>query len=189
MVGKLRRLFLAVPLDDGIRAMLAEHLASVPMGARPLPGTPVNPRNWHLTLRFLGHIEEIVREKITAGLDQSHLGASFEIELGEMGAFPRPARATVLWLGLTRGLERLSELNATCEEICQAAGLGPEDRPYSVHLTLSRIRPHQDVRSVVERYEPQPFGWTATEVVLFESHLGRGGAAYEPVEVFPLSSG
>lgn len=186
MVGNLRRLFLAVPFDDEIRAMLAEHLASGPLGQRPLPGTPVKPNNWHLTLRFLGRVDEVVQEKVMAGLDQVDLGASFEIEMGEMGAFPRPSRATVLWIGLTRGIDRLSKLNSICEEICETAGLAPEGRPYSPHLTLSRIRPDQDVRSVVEGYESMPFRWNANQVILFESRLGRGGAVYEPLESFPL---
>lgn len=183
-MDQLKRLFLAVPLDDEVRSMLADHLASGRVGERPLPGTPVKPQSWHLTLRFLGRVDEVSQERVTAGLDQVDLGASFEIELGKMGAFPRPSRATVLWIGLTRGIERLSELNAVCEEICDAAGLPPEDRPYSPHLTLSRIRLDQDVGPVIERYEPRPFRWRADQVVLFESKLGRGGAVYEPIERF-----
>jgi 2'-5' RNA ligase len=182
-VGKfLRRLFLAVPLDDEVRLMLAQHL-----DPDRLPGKPVQPQSWHLTVRFLGRADELTQDKVTAGLDQSDLGDSFDIQLGEMGAFPRPARATVLWLALARGVERLSELRTIGEELSVAAGLEPEGRPYSPHLTLSRIRPDQDVRPVMAAYEPRPFRWTATELVLFESRLGRGGAVYEPVESFPFT--
>jgi 2'-5' RNA ligase len=119
-----------------------------------------------------------------AAIDQASLGAPFELVLGEMGAFPKPARATVLWLGVVQGFSRLSELNAVCEQAAQAAGLSPEDRPYAAHLTLSRIRPHQDVQSVIDAYQPIPLTWQATELVLYESTRRRTGAVYDPVASF-----
>ena len=146
------------------------------------------PVNWHLTIRFLGNVDQIAMERLIADLDQADLGQAFEIVLGEMGAFPRPARASVVWLALEKGRERLSELNEIAEEASQAVGLAPEERPFAPHLTLSRIRPELDVRLGLEAYTPAPFQWTAVELVLCESRMGRGGAVYEPVEKFPLGS-
>lgn len=182
-MGQLRRLFLGVPLDDGVRAMLAQHLAH-----HHVPGRPVPPANWHLTIRFLGSIDQIAMERLVADLDQADLGESFEIALGEMGAFPRPARAAVVWLALDKGQERLAELNAIAEEASQAVGLPAEERPFAPHLTLSRIRPELDVRADLAAYQRAPLQWSAVELVLFESHMGRGGALYEPLEKFPLGS-
>jgi 2'-5' RNA ligase len=180
-VVDLRRLFLAVPLDPATRAMLAQHL-----GPRPLPGRPVPPENWHLTVRFLGSTDQVRQERMIAGLDQIDLGSTFDVRLAQMGAFPRPTRATVLWLAVAIGMEGLTRLNDLCEEAARSVGFAPEERPFAAHLTLSRIRPHQDVRPVIDSYEPVPFRWTATELVLYESRLGRGGAAYEPLEKFSL---
>ena len=146
------------------------------------------PVNWHLTIRFLGNVDQIAMERLIAELDQADLGQAFEIVLGEMGAFPRPARASVVWLALDKGRERLSELNELAEEASQAVGLAPDERPFAPHLTLSRIRPELDVRPDLAAYTPAPFQWTAVELVLYESHMGRGGAVYEPVEKFPLGS-
>lgn len=174
-----KRLFLAVPLGEEARAVLAQ-------GLPRLPGKVVPPSNWHFTTRFLGWVDELTEEKISAELDQAHLGPGFDMELGEMGAFPRPARATVLWLGLTRGLSRLTELNAICEEAAQRVGLVAEDRPYAAHLTLSRIRPHQDVRPVIEAYRLVPLKWRADRLVLFQSTPGRGGAVYTALTHFPF---
>ena len=173
----LRRLFLAVPIGYEARAILA---AAMP----PLPGKVVSPQNWHLTTRFLGRVDLVTAELITATIAQADLGSGFDVRLGEMGAFPRPARATVLWLAVTKGLAQLAGLNSICEEAAQAAGLSPEDRPFAVHLTLSRIRPHQDVRPVIDAYEPLPVSWQADRLVLFQSTLGRGGVVYTPVEEF-----
>jgi 2'-5' RNA ligase len=182
VVGELSRLFLAVPLDSQVKAMLAQHLAQ-----QVLPGRAVPPDNWHLTVRFLGDLDLVTQERLTAELDQSDLGSSFEIVLGEMGAFPRPAKATVLWLAVDRGVDRLIKLNEVVEEAVEAIGLPPEDRPYAAHLTVSRIRPEHDARNLIKAYGPMPFRWLADELVLYRSHLGRGGAVYEPLESFPLS--
>ena len=164
--------------------MLAQHLS-----VRPLPGRPVPPDNWHLTVRFLGNVREVAGERLAAELDQADLGEAFTIALGGMGAFPRPARASVIWLSLDKGRDRLTELNALAEEAAQAAGLAAEDRPFAPHLTLSRIRPELDVRTDVASYNPVPLQWTVPGLVLFESHPARGGARYEPVDEFPFGRG
>jgi 2'-5' RNA ligase len=181
VVEQLSRLFLGVPVEEEVREMLAQHLQD-----HRLPGRPVPPENWHITVRFLGNVAHVTRERLLADLDQSDLGPAFEVVLGDLGAFPRAARAAVMWLALDRGRERVAELNALSEQSSQVVGLAPEDRPFAPHLTLSRIRPELDVRVELASYRPIPFQWTADELVLYESHLGRGGARYEPVESFRL---
>ncbi|HEY7582280.1 MAG TPA: RNA 2',3'-cyclic phosphodiesterase [Acidimicrobiia bacterium] len=177
----LRRLFIAVPLAEQARAILAQALPR-------LPGKAVPPENWHLTTRFLGRVDLVTAERLSAEIDQAGLGPPFKVRLGEMGAFPRPVRATVLWLTVTEGVDRLEALNSICEEAVQGVGLAAEDRPFAAHLTLSRIRPHQDVRPVIEEYETVPVSWEADRLVLYESTLRRNGAIYTPVEEFVFSS-
>ena len=162
--------------------MLAQHLQE-----HQVPGRLVPPQNWHLTVRFLGNVDQIAMERLVAELDQADLGEPFAIALGDMGAFPRPARASVVWLALDKGKERLTELNQTAEEASQVVGLAPEERPFAPHLTLSRIRPELDVRADLVGYRRAPLQWVAGELVLYESHPGRGGAAYESIEKFPLA--
>jgi 2'-5' RNA ligase len=175
----VNRLFLAVTIPIEVSSAL---IATLPR----LPGRPVPPANLHLTVRFLGEIDEVTSERLTASLDQAELGGAFRIVLGEMGAFPRPARASVLWVAIVRGKSELESLNAVVEEACEDAGLEPSDRPYSPHLTVSRIRPDVDVRKLLLSYRPEPIQWQVSDLVLFRSHLGRGGAVYEPLERFPL---
>lgn len=178
------RLFVAAPLGDDARRRIAERLQAT--SPYPLPGRPVRPENWHVTLRFLGSVDPVGRDRLLAGLDEAPLGGPFRVRWGALGAFPRPARATVLWLGVDRGAGPLEALAGVVEEVTVASGFAPEDRPFRSHLTLSRIRPHQDVTGLIERT-----GWLGIEmpvdrVVLYRSHLGRGGARYEEVEEFPL---
>ena len=180
----LSRLFVAAPLTEEARQALSALIRDrVPDG---LPGRPAPPRNWHLTLRFLGDADAVGSDRVAAALDGADLGGSFSVTWGGMGAFPRPRRATVLWIGLTAGAGRLAALAANVEAASQAAGFSPEDRPFRAHMTLSRIRPDRDVRSLVEEFAPAAVAMRVDRVALYRSHLGRGGARYEVVEEFPL---
>ena len=84
--GVTTRIFVAVPLPDEVRMALAEHV-----GAIDLPGKVVPPQNWHITLRFLGWTGEVAYDRLLAALDNANLGRQFDLELGEIGAFPGPA--------------------------------------------------------------------------------------------------
>jgi len=183
-VANVGRLFLAVPLTDDVRAALAAHVMGL---NRPLPGKPVPPPNWHVTMQFFGSTDEVAFERLVAALTEAEWGGPFSISFGGLGAFPRPARATVLWLAIERGADRLERLAALGEEAAQQAGFGPEDRPFHPHLTLSRIRPHQDVRPLIEEVSPFAASLPVDRLVLYRSHLGRGGARYEELESFALS--
>ena len=180
--GVATRIFVAVPLPDEIRMALADRLGSLVM-----PGKPVPPENWHITLRFLGWTDDVAFDRLLAALDEADLGPPFDMMLGEMGAFPRPKSATVIWLAVSEGLSRLEELAAAAEEAAQSAGFGPEDRPFRAHLTLSRVRPAEDASGLLDSFPGADLGWRCGSVLVYRSHLGRGGARYEPLETFPLT--
>lgn len=185
MAELVGRLFVAVALPDEVRHALAAHLAAA-LGERPLPGRPVAPRNWHLTLRFLGKVDETGYDLLLRGLDRAELGPAFRLAFGGLGAFPRPRRATVLWLGIDEGAEELTRLAVTVETAAGDAGFLPEERPFHPHLTLSRIRPHQDVTATIDAVPGFPGRVAVDDVVLFRSHLQAGPPRYEIMERFAL---
>ncbi len=172
---------MAVDLDDETRYALAASMAGLSM-----PGKVVPPRNWHITLRFIGAIDEVGLERLVAGLDELDLGPRFEVVFGALGAFPRSSRATVLWRAISDRTERLPELAADTEQVCLAAGLEPEDRPFRPHLTLSRIRPDRNVKALIDGSSPAPVSMNVTQVCLFRSVLGGRHATYEVLERFAL---
>ncbi len=184
-MANLARLFVAVPLPDEVRAALASHLMHA-TGDRPLPGQPVAPSNWHFTMRFLGPTDEVAFERLLAALAEAELGEPFSISLGGLGAFPRPGRATVLWLAIDDETNHMANLAALSEQAAQQAGFAPEDRPFHPHLTLSRIRPHQDLRSLIERVPALRVSLPVDRLVVYQSYLGRGGARYQELESLPL---
>jgi len=167
-----RRLFLAVPLDDDTRAGLLAHLEA--HGGGRIPGSHVVPANWHITLRFLGRIGDTARERVTGYLAGTLDVAPFRLGFGGLGAFPRPARATVAWLAVRTGRQPLESLFASCEEAARAAGLEPEERPFHPHLTLSRIRPPAAMTGLIDDFPPFPGRLDVERIVLYESRP-RGG--------------
>jgi 2'-5' RNA ligase len=183
VVERVGRLFFGlVPSTEAVAALSAR------LDGLDLPGAVVPPFNWHLTLRFVGEADQVGYERLLASVSGADLGRPFRLQLGGMGAFARPQRAEVLWIGLAAGEAEVLDLGAGIEEATQAAGFPAEDRPLHPHLTLSRLRPPADVRPVFGRFEPAPIRWRVEEVVLFRSRLGRGGARYERLEAFPLGS-
>jgi 2'-5' RNA ligase len=177
------RLFVAVPLDEETRHRMA-HLvrARVPV----MPGAPVSPQNWHLTLRFLGEVDEVTLDRVIRSLDAADLGGAFPMAWGGLGAFPRPSRASVLWVGIARGEDRLAAVAMATEAAFAAAGFPPEDRPFRPHLTLSRIRPPEDVRAVLRGEPLDSVPMSVDRVTIYQSRLGRGEATYSVVEEIGL---
>jgi 2'-5' RNA ligase len=178
------RLFLAVPLTDEARQALSSLVRE--RAGRGLPGRVVRPENWHLTLRFVGDVGEVERDRVSAALDGADLGPPFDLRWEGLGAFPRTRRAAVLWIGVERGRDAAEALAEAVAEALDGAGLPPEDRPFRAHLTLSRIRPHQDVSALLDAVEPFGITMPVDRVVLYRSHLGPGGARYEELDSFPL---
>jgi 2'-5' RNA ligase len=175
------RLFVAVPLTDEAR-----HHMSHLLDGGAIPGRLNHPDKWHITLRFLGEVDEVGKDRVSACLDGADLGVSFRVRWGGLGAFPRPSKANVLWVGVEQGFEHLEGLHETVEDALESAGFPPEDRPFRPHLTLSRIRPQQDVTALVERTESLGIAMPVDRIVLYRSHLGGGAARYEELESFPL---
>ena len=175
------RMFLAVELDDDARHALATHL-EMSLDGELLPGRPVRPQNWHLTLRFLGPTSALERDRVLAHLDQHLTVEPFRIRFAGLGGFPREAKASVLWIGLAGDVEALEAVAAICENAAQEAGFEPEGRPFHPHLTLSRIRPPIDVRPLVDQVKPSRVVHDVTAVTLYRSMFGQEPAQYEVVD-------
>jgi 2'-5' RNA ligase len=182
--GNVARLFVGIPVSDGLRAALARHLAAA-VGER-LPGRAVPPANWHLTLRFLGAMDAERHRRVVDALACIDPPPSFDLSFGSLGAFPRAGRAKVLWIGTGEGADALRALAASVEAAAVRAGFAPEPKPFSPHLTLSRIHPPADVRPLVDGTAPFGGRMCVDAFVLFQSHLGGGAPRYEPLQRFAL---
>ena len=158
---------------------MAECAAAVPQ----FRWTPA--ANLHLTIRFLGQVEKAVAEDIVDRLAGHDLRA-FDLRLGELGTFKRGRLVRVVWLGLASGGGEIGGLAAAVEAETVAAGLEPEARNFSAHLTLARARPRDGAPLPELSPPPSLSPWRADELILFQSRLGRAGSVYEPLRSLSL---
>ena len=179
MVESVGRVFVAVPVPAEVRAMLAAHVATL-----DIPGRLAPAENWHITVRFLGTLDEITYDRFLGEMSQAELPQAFSIRLGSIGGFPSTRKATVVWVGVDQGDQEMTSINEIAEAAAQTVGLEPEDRPFHPHLTLSRVRPPRSVTQLLE--EDVDLRWIAEEVIVYQSVPARGGVTYEPLEVFRL---
>lgn len=128
------RLFIAIEMPDDVKNRLVRLRADIP-GA-----TWVKPHAYHLTLRFLG--DGIAEDRVPPLKDAlaAIKTAPFELTISGVGKFPpgsKPAR--VLWVGMDAP-PALNQLAKGVESAVRAVGFPPEDKPFSAHITLARLK-------------------------------------------------
>lgn len=147
--------------------------------------------SFHLTLRFLGGVEEGLLQTIKDRLTRVAVRhRPFSLEVGGIGVFPNPARPRVVWLGLEGETERLIALQRDVAEAVSDLPVHPEEkREFRPHLTLGRIRDPREVKGLdylLKAEAPDLGGFRVEELILFKSDLTPKGARYTKIETFKL---
>ncbi len=149
----------------------------------------VERESMHLTLKFLGEIDERVVKKISEGMRSLEKYPSFSMHLEGVGAFPSERRAKVIWIGIERS-ERLKDIWKEIENIAENCGIAREKRDFSPHLTLGRVKDPRDsgrVRKVLEAHRDEDFGaFDVKEIKLKKSVLTPQGPIYSDISVVEL---
>ena len=186
------RLFLALELGDELLDGLEQAVSRL-REEFPEFGW-VAPRKRHLTLKFLGDVDERRAGAVASACEAvSSRHRPFSMEVGGFGAFPSFRRARVLWVGVQQEA-RLELLHHDVEVACDAIGFEVEGRAFRPHITLARVRSvldverHKHLARVAKRID---FSATAPieEITVFESTLSRGGSSYRRVHVATLQGG
>jgi len=101
----------------------------------------VDPGGIHLTLKFLGNIPFKQVGEITKAVTEAAQGISpFHLEISGLGAFPNLKQPRVLWVGIGGEIDKLSRLQQNIDSVLAPLGFAKEERPFTPHLTLARIR-------------------------------------------------
>ncbi len=151
----------------------------------------VAPGNLHLTLKFLGNVEEARIDEIVASLRGAVVEvATFDATVSGLGAFPTPARPRVVWAGVSVGANAMVQLARRVDGALAALGVPPEARPFSPHVTLGRVRvprPAPALAAALAGGEGCEFGTVRVErLVLMQSHLSPRGSQYTALAEVPL---
>ncbi|GAB0115079.1 RNA 2',3'-cyclic phosphodiesterase [Acidisoma sp. C75] len=156
-----------------MRERLAALATGIP-GCRWLP-----PENLHLTLRFIGEVPNWRAEEIDLAL-HAIKARGFALTLAGVGLFEKGGRVTALWAGIERS-PPLDHLQAKVETALQRAGLEPERRRFTPHVSLARLdQPaNEKITGFIQShslFRAEPYA--VERFTLFSSQLGKEGSAY-----------
>jgi 2'-5' RNA ligase len=174
------RLFVALTLPEALKQRLSLLGGGVP-GARW-----ISPEQMHVTVRFIGEVDNAMAADIADALDQVRVPA-FDLRLHGVGQFG-DRKPHSLWAGIEKA-EPLMRLHPKVDGALQRIGLKPEGRRYVPHITLARLKgsPREAVAEFLNRHAlltSEPF--RVDQFTLFSSTLSSEGSRYRAEAVFPL---
>lgn len=175
------RLFVAVEISGEARAAAARVAGQLQRElGRTLVARWVEAENLHLTVRFIGHVADEQAPAVLDALRPPLPLPPFDLVLGSPGAFPRSGPPRVIWIGLAEGLEPLAAMHHELNRRLAPLGLPPEDRPFSAHLTLARVKEGSGAtRRAIAAATAEPVRSHVTHATVFQSLLSPRGARYE----------
>jgi len=176
------RLFTGVEIPSDVGQALSSLRGGLP-GARW-----IDPENYHLTLRFIGDVDDMTAHEVASLLGRVKRGA-FELHMEGLTSFGgRKPRAVVANVSPAQAL---LDVQAEQERLMQRIGLEPEGRKYTPHVTLARLR-ESSSRDVAEYLAARGFFRTSpfkiSRFVLFSSRASVGGGPYVVEASYPLSA-
>ena len=176
----MHRLFIALRPPREVRDALLDAMDGVD-GARWQSDDQL-----HLTLRFAGELEGPQAEDLADALGRV-AAPPFDLALRGVGHFERKGIPHALWAAAAPS-EALGVLQRRVERACRSAGLPPETRKFTPHVTLARLnRSSGPIGGWLSAFGDLRSGpWRVTEFILYESHLGHTGPFYEQVMAFAL---
>lgn len=190
------RLFIGIELDDAAREAAARTAETLRTRlARTVPHLEarwVAPENLHVTVWFIGEVNDDRAAAIQAVLAPPLATGPFTLSLAGCGAFPPSGPPRVFWLGLEEGRDAVRRVYSEIAQRMTPLGFETERRAYSPHVTIARVKeaPRGGGRAVHDALAATvstPAACRVPAATVFRSRLSPRGAAYEPLLRVPLS--
>jgi 2'-5' RNA ligase len=190
-----RRLFFALPVGDAVRDRLVDLTSRLTKAARFTPAEIgwVAPENWHLTLHFLGTVAEQEVGRLVTGLPEAVAEVrAFTLDVQGIGCFPHDRAPRVLWAGVRRSPEGLTQVHRRVGDLVCRTGLTLQHDNFHAHVTLARFRSLKGTAAFLRLaadWRQKDFGVMPVDrVLLMESELRPEGAHYTAIAEGRLAS-
>jgi len=174
------RTFIAIGVPKNIKNQIAVYEELIKKEKTKISW--VKPDNIHITLKFLGEVEENKISEIYEALKKCVSNQKpFDIEVMGTGGFPNLNRPRVIWVGLKKGSDELKNLAKSIDNELEKLGFRKEKRGFSPHLTIGRVKSIYNIHEFVKMMNSVEFKgdtFTADEILIMESDLKPTGAVY-----------
>ncbi len=185
------RCFIAISLPEELKAKISGIQEKLKAAGADVSWT--RPEGMHLTLKFFGEIEDKRIPKIEKALDAVVDGIpTFTLSVSGMGTFPDMRRPRVIWIGLKEDGGNLLRLQKGVEEELKKTGFPSEDRRFTPHITLGRIRSNKNTDKLLRLIEEEKVeelgSFDVSGVHLIKSELKPAGAEYTELYSIILSN-
>jgi 2'-5' RNA ligase len=155
-----------------------------------LPGARwIDPENYHITLRFIGDVDNATANDVADILERLNHSLSFRIKLSHLGTFGGD-KPRALYAGIESN-ETLVRLQAAQERMLQRAGLAPDGRKFVPHVSLARLRgtsPYDVAHFIANAGRFTPLEFEVSRFVLYSSRDSVGGGPYVVEQSYPLAA-
>ncbi|RZB29966.1 MAG: RNA 2',3'-cyclic 3'-phosphodiesterase [Desulfobacteraceae bacterium Eth-SRB1] len=183
------RIFIAFELPEKIIIFISK--VQKDLQARGLKVKWVRPQNIHLTLKFLGNINETDTEMVGKAIRESACGYSpILLTTKGIGVFPNIKRPRVIWIGIAGQTKQLVSLQKGLDEKLDAIGFPKDNRPFTGHLTIARVKgkinPQRLIDAIKYYSEFESETFIADNIYLFKSDLKSSGAVYTKLSSITL---
>jgi len=181
------RVFAGIAVSAAIARKLSalyDALAQCGEGLKMVPAG-----NLHITLRFLGEIEEKQATLFSEHLTRALAGINpFALQVDGFGCFPDARNPRVLWVGTEKSSD-LSELYRCAEKCAMEIGLPPE-KDFKGHITVARVKKRIDMRTfrdILIRFSSENWGsMDVKNIIVYQSIIGQSGPTYHPIKTITL---
>ena len=179
----MSRYFVGIPIPADIKKKVK--VQSWP-GLSRYKDEKITPQlNWHLTLAFIGHLEEDKAQELKALIKNYLWGKSFKLSIKNFGGFPSLDQAKIIWLGIERGKDDITRLALELRSQLDNLGIKYDDKDFVPHLTLARIRSPKNVSRLKENGKmKQEIVFQADTINLYDSEKQKN--PYEIIESVSL---
>ena len=182
------RTFIAIEIPTEVKSALAALQTELRRAGADVSWT--KPENIHLTLNFLGEVDERrIGEVENVCVASAAEFQPFTLSLNDTGVFPNVRQPRVLWVGLAGEIGKTSEMRKRLDDGLALLGFEREEKDFRPHLTIGRVKSNRKIRELLAlagacQVPASPF--VVTEIVLMKSELHPAGARYTPVARVPL---
>lgn len=178
------RLFIGVELDDALKAAIAAEIdrirREIERRRARVQARWVPPENHHITLWFLGEVDDSRAASVAKALERPFETPAFTLRISGAGTFPPSGAPRVIWMGIAEGSPSLRSLHEDLATRLAPLGFEREARAYSPHLTIARVKEGPPaLRDTLRAAVGDVGACTVGAVTLFRSRTSPKGATYE----------